>query len=170
MMAAASGEAAGQAGRTPAEVVAALSAAGLQLPAVTPPLAAYVPAVRSGGTIQVSGQVPLRDGRIVAGSVGEGAMAVADGQSAAGLCALGAIAAALDQVADGERVRAVKVNAFIAAAPGFTALPEVANGASEVFGVAFGLPHARSAIGVTSLPRGAVVEVDAVFAVSAGEG
>ncbi len=169
----AAGQGAGPAaagGRRPDQVVAALSEAGLQLPAVTPPLAAYVPAVRAGGLIHVSGQLPVSDGSIVVGSLGDGALTVADGQAAAALCALGAIAAALTQVAEDEIVRVVKVNAFIASEPGFAELPEVANGASEVLGTAFGLPHARSAIGVSGLPRGAAVEVDAVFAVSRAGG
>ncbi|MFI0432029.1 MAG: RidA family protein [Candidatus Nanopelagicales bacterium] len=154
-------------GRTPSEVVTALAAAGLELPSVNPPLAAYVPAVRIGDLVHVAGQLPMRDGVVaVTGVVGSGGLSVPQGQSAAALCALGAIAAGVGQVGAGEVVRAVKVNVFVSVQEGFADLPEVANGASEVFGAAFGLPHARSAVGVRALPRGAAVEVDAVLAVA----
>jgi enamine deaminase RidA (YjgF/YER057c/UK114 family) len=145
-----------------------LAELGLKLPAVVPPVAAYVPAVQTGNHVYVSGQLPIVDGRLLAaGKVGAG---VAPEQAAelARQCALNALAA-VDSLVGLERVvRVVKVVGFVASAEGFTGQPAVINGASELFGAVFGEAgrHARSAVGVAELPLGAPVEVEAIFEVS----
>jgi enamine deaminase RidA (YjgF/YER057c/UK114 family) len=145
-----------------------LAELGLKLPAVVPPVAAYVPAVQTGNHVYVSGQVPIVDGRLLAaGKVGAD---VAPEQAAelARQCALNALAA-VDSLVGLERVvRVVKVVGFVASAEGFTEQPAVINGASELFGAVFGEAgrHARSAVGVAELPLGAPVEVEAIFEVS----
>ena len=136
---------------------------GLQLPAVTPPLAAYVPAVRSGNYVYVSGQLPMVDGKLLAtGKVGAEVTAE-QAKDLAARCALNALAA-VDSVVKLDKVRIVKVVGFVASAPGFTGQPGVVNGASELFGEVFGEVgrHARSAVGVGELPLGAPVEVELI--------
>jgi enamine deaminase RidA (YjgF/YER057c/UK114 family) len=147
-----------------------LAAAGLTVPEVVPPVAAYVPAVRDGRYVYVSGQLPVRDGRMPAtGKVGEGAGLVdpAQAKELAATCAVNAIAAIASVVDLDAVVRVVKVVGFVAADPSFTGVPQVVNGASELLGLAFGEAgrHARSAIGVASLPLDAPVEVEVVVAV-----
>ena len=141
---------------------------GLRLPPVTAPLAAYLPAVRTGDHVYVSGQLPIVDGSLLA--VGKGGAEVTPERAAelAAQCALGAMAAVDDLVGRGSVVRVVKVVGFVASAPGFTGQPAVINGASELFGAIFGPAgrHARSAVGVAELPRGAPVEVEVIFEVS----
>jgi enamine deaminase RidA (YjgF/YER057c/UK114 family) len=147
-----------------ADVHARLSELGLTLPAVTPPMAAYVPAVRSGGFVYVSGQVPIADGKLLAtGKVGAEVTPERATELAA-RCALNALAAIEDLVGLGAVVRIVKVTGFVASAPGFTGQPGVVNGASELFGQVFGEAgrHARSAVGVAELPLGVPVEVEVI--------
>jgi enamine deaminase RidA (YjgF/YER057c/UK114 family) len=149
---------------TPTERLAEL---GLDLPAVVAPLAAYVPAVRTGDLVYTSGQLPMVDGELAAsGKVGAGISPDA-AKGLARLCALNALAAVdaltgLDSV-----VRVVKVVGFVASAEGFTGQPGVVNGASELLGEVFGTAgqHARSAVGVTELPLGAPVEVELIVEV-----
>jgi enamine deaminase RidA (YjgF/YER057c/UK114 family) len=141
---------------------------GLELPPVTPPLAAYQPAVRTGNYVYVSGQLPMVDGKVLAtGKVG-GAVSPDDAKQLARRCALNAIAA-IDSVAGIDNVvRIVKVVGFVASAEGFTGQPAVINGASELFGEVFGEAgkHARSAVGVSELPLGAPVEVEVIAEVA----
>lgn len=145
-----------------------LSAAGLTVPTVVPPLAAYVPAVRAGNLVFTAGQLPLVDGAIpVTGKVGA---EVTPEQAAelARTCALNAIAALTTVVDDLDSVvRIVKAVVFVASAPGFTQQPVVANGASGLLQEAFGDAgvHARSAVGVAVLPLDAPVEVELVVEV-----
>ncbi|MCA0436435.1 MAG: RidA family protein [Austwickia sp.] len=144
---------------------------GLSVPEVTPPVAAYVPAVRDGRYVYVSGQLPLAGGAMAAtGLVGEGAGGVAPelAKEMAATCALNAIAACKSVIGDLDRVeRVVKLVGFVASEPGFTGQPGVINGASELMKAVFGDAgaHARSAVGVLALPLGAPVEVEAIFAV-----
>ena len=151
-----------------ADARAKLAELGLQLPPVVPPVAAYVPAVRSGNHVYVSGQLPMVDGKLPAtGKVGA-EVSADDAKAMARQCALNALAA-VDSVAGLDAVtRVVKVGGFVAAAEGFTAIPGVINGASELFGAVFGDAgrHARSAVGVAELPLGAPVEVDVIFEVA----
>ncbi len=143
-----------------------LAAAGLTLPELVPPVAAYVPAVQVGNLIFTSGQLPIVNGALAAtGKVGS-EVTPEQAKELAQVCALNALAAIgslcnLDDVA-----QVVKVVGFVASAPGFTGQPGVVNGASELFGALFGDAgkHARSAVGVAELPLGAPVEVEVVVA------
>jgi enamine deaminase RidA (YjgF/YER057c/UK114 family) len=142
---------------------AKLAELGLQLPAVTPPLAAYVPAVRSGNYVYISGQLPMVDGKLLAtGKVGA-EVSAEEAKDLAARCALNALAA-VDSVVKLDRIRIVKVVGFVASAAGFTGQPGVVNGASEFFGEVLGEAgrHARSAVGVSELPLGAPVEVELI--------
>jgi enamine deaminase RidA (YjgF/YER057c/UK114 family) len=142
-----------------------LAALGLTLPAVVTPLAAYVPAVRAGGFVYVSGQVPVADGKLLAAGKVGGAVSAAEATGLARTCALNALAAAA-AVAGGldEIRRIVKVTGFVASAPGFNGQPQVINGASELLVEVFGEDgkHARSAVGVAELPLDAPVEVELI--------
>jgi enamine deaminase RidA (YjgF/YER057c/UK114 family) len=143
---------------------------GLSLPQAAAPVASYVPTVDAGGLLHISGQLPFKDGKVVTGRLGEGVDKV-QGQAAAELCGLMLVAqikAALG--GDLSRVeRIVKLGVFVNSAPDFTDQPEVANGASNLMEALFGDAgkHARSAVGVAALPRGAAVEVDAVVKLTA---
>jgi enamine deaminase RidA (YjgF/YER057c/UK114 family) len=141
-----------------------LAELGLALPTVTPPLAAYVPAVQTGNHVYVSGQVPLVEGALLAtGKVGAEVSAESAKELAA-RCALNGLAA-IDALVGLDRVvRVVKVVGFVASAAGFTGQPAVINGASELLGSVFGEAgrHARSAVGVAELPLGAPVEVEMI--------
>jgi enamine deaminase RidA (YjgF/YER057c/UK114 family) len=155
------------------KIEARLTELGFTLPAVVPPVAAYVPAVLDGDRVWTSGQLPFVDGALpVAGRVGSGGDGLVDPAEAAGLariCALNALAAAKSVLGDLDRiVRVVKVVGFVASDPSFTGQPLVINGASEFLGEVFGAAgvHARSAVGVAALPLGAPVEVEMVFAVT----
>ena len=146
----------------PAERLAAL---GLTLPPVAVPVAAYVPAVRTGRYVYTSGQLPTADGKLPAvGKVGDEVSA----QDAAGMartCALNALAAAASAAGGLEAIRRiVKVTGFVASAPGFGGQAQVINGASELLIEVFGEDgkHSRSAIGVAELPLNAPVEVELI--------
>ncbi len=140
-----------------------LQAAGLNVPEVAKPLAAYVPALRDGRDVFTSGQLPLVEGKLeFQGHLGR-ELDVEQGQAAARRCALNVIGAIRSVVGDLDQVaQVVRVTVFVASAPGFTAQPQVANGASELLGTAFGErgQHTRSAVGVAELPLGAPVEVE----------
>jgi enamine deaminase RidA (YjgF/YER057c/UK114 family) len=142
-----------------------LAALGLTLPPVTAPVAAYVPAVRTGSYIYVSGQLPMTDGKLPAtGKVG-GDVSVEDAAAMARTCALNALAAAASVAGGLEGIRRiVKVVGFVASAPGFSSQAQVINGASEFLIEIFGEDgrHARSAIGVAELPLGTPVEVELI--------
>ena len=153
---------------TPSQRLAEL---GVTLPPVVAPVAAYVPAVRSGNLVWTSGQVPMVDGKLaVTGKVGQ-EVDPATAKELARTCALNALAA-IDAVAGGldnvERV--VKVVGFVASAVGFFGQPGVIHGASELLGEVFGDAgkHARSAVGVAVLPLDAPVEVEVVVEVRSG--
>lgn len=151
----------------PVDPYANLAALGLRLPEVVPPVAAYVPAVRSGSHVYVSGQLPMVDGALPAtGKVGAEVPAERAVELAR-YCALNALAAVEDLVGLDKVVKVVKVTGFVASAPGFTGQPTVINGASELFGAVFGEAgrHARSAVGVAELPRDAPVEVEVIVEV-----
>ena len=145
---------------TPEERLAEL---GLQVPEVAKPVAAYVPAVRSGNQVFTSGQLPMRDGQLLTtGKVG-GEVTAEEAVECARQCALNALAAVRAEIGELSRIkRIVKVVAFVASTPDFTGQPGVANGASELFGEVFGEigQHARSAVGVPVLPLDAPVEVE----------
>ena len=141
---------------------------GLKLPEVAKPVAAYVPAVRSGNYVYTSGQLPMSEGALLAtGKVGAEVTAE-DAKVLARQCALNALAAVKSQIGDLANVkRVVKVVGFVASDPSFTGQPGVVNGASELLGAVFGEDgvHARSAVGVAVLPLDAPVEVEIVVEV-----
>jgi enamine deaminase RidA (YjgF/YER057c/UK114 family) len=145
-----------------------LAELGLELPTVTPPLAAYVPAVRTGNHVYVSGQVPMADGKLLAtGKVGA-EVTPEQAKELAARCALNGLAAVDALVGLEQVVRVVKVVGFVASAEGFTGQPAVINGASEFLGEVLGEAgrHARSAVGVAELPLGAPVEVEMIVEVA----
>ena len=145
-----------------------LAALGLTLPPVTAPAAAYVPAVRTGSYIYVSGQVPVADGKLAGtGKVGA-EVSTEEAAQMARTCALNGLAAAASVAGGlGGIRRIVKVVGFVASAPGFSGQPQVINGASELLIEVFGEDgrHARSAIGVAELPLNAPVEVEMIVEV-----
>ncbi|CAN1544384.1 TdcF Putative translation initiation inhibitor, yjgF family [Mycobacteriaceae bacterium] len=144
-----------------------LAELGIILPAVAKPLAAYVPAVRTGTLVYTSGQLPLQAGDLT--HIGKVGAEVTPEQAkvAARTCALNALAAVDALVGIDAVIRIVKVVGFVASAPGFSGQPGVVNGASEVLGELFGDAgaHARSAVGVSELPLDAPVEVELIVEV-----
>ena len=147
---------------------ARLAELGIELPTVVPPVAAYVPAVRSGNYVYTSGQLPMVAGAMAhTGKVGAEVDAD-DAKDLARICALNALAAVKSVVGELSAItRVVKVVGFVASAPGFTGQPQVINGASELLGEVFGDAgrHARSAVGVAVLPLDAPVEVEIIVEV-----
>jgi enamine deaminase RidA (YjgF/YER057c/UK114 family) len=148
-----------------------LAELAIELPARPTPVANYVPSMQSENLIFVSGQLPFLPGLAerFTGVVGD-SISTEEGRAAARAAAINviavieaALAGELDRV-----VRVVKVTGFVNAANGFTEHPEVVNGASDLFVEVFGDAgrHARAAVGVGSLPRGAAVEVEAIFEVA----
>ncbi len=144
---------------------------GLSVPDVAPPVAAYVPAVRDGGLVWTSGQLPMVGGSLVATGkvgVGEGLVPPDQAQQLARTCALNALAAVKSVIGDLDSIsQVVKVVGFVASHPTFTGQPSVINGASELLGQVLGGAgvHARSAVGVAVLPLDAPVEVEIVVRV-----
>ena len=147
----------------------ALAGLGIDLPAVVPPVAAYIPAKAHGDLIYTSGQLPMVAGALPAtGKVGDGhgLVPASDAKGYARQCALNAIAAAAAVAGGVDRLTGVvKLTGFVASVPEFTGQPGVINGASELLAKAFGEKgiHARSAVGVAALPLDAPVEVEVVF-------
>ena len=142
-----------------------LASIGLSLPVAAAPVAAYVPAVRSGNLVFTAGQLPVVDGKLIKeGKVGA-EVSADDAKELAQICALNALAA-ISLVAELDQIeRVVRVGGFVNCAPGFTAIPGVINGASEllikVFGDVNGR-HARTAVGVAELPLNAPVEIEVI--------
>lgn len=149
-------------------VTSELARLGIELPPAARPIASYVPVRVVGGLAFVSGQLPMRDGAVLqVGRVGA-EVSVADAASGARHAALQALAALGDALGSVDLVTGIaQVSVFVASADGFTDLPLVANGASEVLQEILGEQgrHARIAVGVTSLPLGAAVEVALVATV-----
>ncbi len=139
-----------------------LAELGLDLPPAAAPLASYVPVRISGDQAFVAGQVPLEDGRLLSpGKLGAD-LSIEQGQEATRRCALQALAALRVALGSLDRVRGiVRLDVFVASAPGFTDLPRVADGASDLLVEIFGEEgrHARATVGVAELPLGASVEV-----------
>lgn len=152
----------------PMDVRARLADLGLALPNVVPPVASYVPAVRSGNLVFTAGQIPLVEGSLpFSGRVGD-TVTPEQAQKMAQVCALNALAAITTVVELDTIVRIVKVVGFVASVPEFSGQPAVVNGASDLLKAVFGDAgaHARSAVGVVSLPLNAPVEVELVVEVS----
>jgi enamine deaminase RidA (YjgF/YER057c/UK114 family) len=142
-----------------------LTELGITLPSVATPAGAYVPAVITGNLVYTAGQLPMVDGKLSAtGKVGA-EVSAEDAAGYARTCALNALAAVASVIGSLDRVtRVVKVVGFVAAAPDFTAIPSIVNGASDVLGEIFGDAgkHARSSVGVALLPMDAPVEVELI--------
>jgi enamine deaminase RidA (YjgF/YER057c/UK114 family) len=148
---------------------AKLAELGIKLPDPVTPAGSYVPAVRTGNYVYCSGQVPFKDGVLLAtGTVGADVDIELAGQCAR-QCGINLIAALKGEIGDlSSVVRIVKLTVFVACTPGFTQQPIVGNGASDLMAAVFGDAgiHARAAIGVASLPLGVPVEVDLIAEVS----
>jgi enamine deaminase RidA (YjgF/YER057c/UK114 family) len=142
-----------------------LAALGLTLPTAAAPVAAYVPAVKTGNLVFTAGQLPVVDGKLVlTGKVGSD-VTPEDAKKMAEICALNALAA-ISLVADIDQIeKIVRVGGFVNGVPGFVAIPAVVNGASELLIKLFGDvngKHARTAVGVAELPLNAPVEIEMV--------
>jgi len=142
-----------------------LAELGLTLPVAAAPVAAYVPAVKTGNLVFTAGQLPIVDGKVViTGKVGA-EVTPEQAKDMAQICALNALAA-ISLVADIDQIeRIIRVGGFVNGVPGFVAIPQVVNGASELLIKLFGEvngKHARTAIGVAELPLNAPVEVEMV--------
>ena len=142
-----------------------LATLDLTLPTAAAPVAAYVPAVKTGNLVFTAGQLPVVDGKLVlTGKVGSDVTAE-DAKKMAEICALNALAA-ISLVADIDQIeKIIRVGGFVNGVPGFVAIPAVVNGASELLIKLFGDvngKHARTAVGVAELPLNAPVEVEMV--------
>ena len=140
---------------------------GIELPQVAKPLAAYVPAVRTGNLVYTAGQLPLRSGKLTqSGKVGL-TVSPEQGHGLARICALNALAAVDSLVGIDAVKQVVKVVGYVASGPGFNGQPGVINGASDLLRQVFGDSgvHARSAVGVSELPLDAPVEVELIVEV-----
>ncbi|HEY5817296.1 MAG TPA: RidA family protein [Mesorhizobium sp.] len=147
-------------------IEARLAELGVTLPAAAAPAANYVPFMASGNLLLTSGQLPLKDGKLVTtGLLGRDAD-VAAGKEAAKYCAVNILAQAKAALGDLEKIkRIVKITVFVASDPSFTEQHLVANGASDFLVAALGErgKHARAAVGVASLPLNAAVEIEAII-------
>ena len=153
-----------------AHIQAKLTELGITVPVAQPPVATYVPFVRTGNLVIVSGQLPMAQGKLAfAGKLGE-SVSLEDGQAAARQCFLNVLAH-VNTACDGDLdrvVRVVRLGGFVACAPSFSQHPAVINGASDLAVAIFGDAgrHARAAVGVTSLPLDAAVELEAIFEIA----
>lgn len=142
---------------------------GISIPEAAAPAANYVPFAQSGSLLLTSGQLPLEGGKLVhTGQIGD-ELTVAHGQAAARACAVNILAQAKAALGDLGRIkRIVKITAFVASTPDFVEQHLVANGASDVLVAVLGDAgkHARSAVGVASLPLNAPVEIEAIIEVA----
>lgn len=143
-----------------------LIAAGLQLPEPAKPVAAYIPSRRVGSLLYVSGQIPMRNGQLIASGSVPGRVSIETAQECARQCVLNGLAAVKAAAGSLDAVKqVVRVGVFVCSEPGFTDQPKVANGASELLVQVFGDAgrHARAAVGSVALPLGAPVEVEFLF-------
>jgi enamine deaminase RidA (YjgF/YER057c/UK114 family) len=142
---------------------------GVTLPAAAAPAANYVPFVRSGNLLFTAGQLPLKDGKLQASGLLGRDLDTAAGREAAKLCAINILAQAKAALGDLEKIaRVVKITVFVASTTDFTEQHLVANGASDFLAAALGErgKHARSAVGMASLPLNAAVEVEAIIEIA----
>ena len=146
----------------PSTLQDALARLGLQLPPGPKPVASYIPAKKAGNLIYVSGQLPMKDGKLMVTGPVPGKVSIEDAQAAARQCVLNGIAAAMSV---GEVRGVVRVGAFVQSDDGFDGQPKVANGASDLLLELFGDNgrHARAAVGTNALPLDASVEVEFIF-------
>ncbi|ARN81394.1 RidA family protein [Methylocystis bryophila] len=151
--------------------LARLAALGLALPPAAAPVANYVPVTRAGHLLFVSGQLPVAAGKVDPAHQGKlGAqVSLEAGQAAARLAALNVLAQANAAVGDLAKLRALRLGGFVNATPDFQQIPQVVNGASDLFATVLGEngKHARAAVGVAQLPLDAAVEIEATFEIIA---
>jgi enamine deaminase RidA (YjgF/YER057c/UK114 family) len=151
------------------DIHAKLAALNLTLPPAPKPVATYVPAVQTGNLIYVSGQVPMKDGKLGWTGPVPSSQSLEQAQQAAQQCVLNALAIVNDQLGGdwSKFKRVVRLGAFVASDVTFTDQPKVANGASDLLGKLLGEQgkHARAAVGVNVLPLGATVEVELIVEV-----
>ncbi len=150
----------------PDDPEARLRALGHSLPEIAKPVAAYVPSVRTGTLVFISGQIPVRDGRLLAQGRVPGEVSLETARACAVQCTLNALAALKAEAGSLDRVaRVVRLGCFVACEPGFHEQPMVANGASELLLEVFGDAgrHARAAVGSVDLPLGVPVEIEFLF-------
>ncbi|MDJ0513794.1 MAG: RidA family protein [Methyloceanibacter sp.] len=149
-------------------IEARLEALDLELPEAKPPIGSYVPFVHTNGQLFISGQLPMKDGAMaIKGQLG-GNVTLEDGQAAARLCAMNVLAQAKLALGDLDRItQLVRLSGFVCAAPDFGDHPKVINGASDLLADILGDKgrHTRIAVGCSSLPLNAAVEIDAIFAI-----
>jgi len=154
----------------PGTVEKKLTDLGIVLPTPTAPVANYVPFVRSGNVLIVSGQLCLdAEGKLVAKGQLGGGVSIEDGQKAARMCAVNLLAQLKSALGDLDKIaRVVRLGGFINSAAGFTDGPKVMNGASDLMVAAYGDKgrHARTTVGVSALPLDAAVEVEGMFEVT----
>jgi enamine deaminase RidA (YjgF/YER057c/UK114 family) len=151
-----------------ATVESRLSEMGISLPTPPAPAANYVPFVRTGNLLYVSGQVPMGPNGVEhQGKLGAG-YSVEQGQQAARLCAINLLAQVKVAVGDLGKIRCVKLNGFVNCTPDFGDQPKVVNGASDLMAAVLGDKgkHARAAVGCSSLPFGVAVEVEGIFEIA----
>ncbi len=142
---------------------------GIELPEVPTPLGNYVPFVRTGRLVFISGMLPLKDGKLIREGKLGAEVSVEEGAALARVCAINGLAV-LKKAADSldNVTRCVKVTGYIASAPGFTDQPKVINGASDLMKEVFGDKglHARAAVGANELPMDTPVEIEFIFEVA----
>lgn len=154
---------------TPPTPEQALASLGIALPTPPKPVAAYIPCVRAGLELFISGQIPMSDGKLLMTGPLPQAGSVEDASAAARQCALNALAVARAELGSLDRIgRVIKLGVFVACEPGFGDQPKVANGASELMVQVFGESgrHARAAVGCSALPLNATVEVEFIFKIA----
>jgi enamine deaminase RidA (YjgF/YER057c/UK114 family) len=148
------------------DIAQKLADLGWTLPAAPKPVAAYIPAVRTGDLLFISGQLPMREGKLTATGKVPTAISIEQAQKAAAQCAVNALAIAFSELGDWNKLaRVIRIGVFVQSEPDFTDHPKVANGASELLQQVLGNEgrHARAAIGTNSLPLDAAVEVEFLF-------
>ncbi len=141
---------------------------GIELPTPPTPAGSYVPAVRTGNLLYISGQIPMEDGKVVfTGKVSDENLETA--QKSARMCAINILAQLKRELGDLEKVsKIVRISGFVNSVPGFSQHPKVINSASDLFFEIFGEKgkHSRIAVGVASLPLDSMTEIDAIVEVS----
>jgi len=146
----------------------AITALGLTIPAASKPVAAYIPFKQVGNLLYVSGQIPMRDGQMIAKGSLPNQVSMETAHECAVQCTLNGLAAAKSALGSLSRVKQViRVGAFVCSEPGFTDQPKVANACSELLVKIFGDAgrHCRAAVGSIALPLGAPVEIEFLFEV-----
>ena len=141
---------------------------GIELPQAAKPLASYVPSLRSGNYIFVSGQLPIRDGKLLFEGKVPSDVSIEDGYQAARIAVINILAAVKSEIGDLSKVkRIVRLNGFVQSADDFTMQPKVINGASDLLVEIFedAGKHTRAVMGVNSLPMNSVLEIDAIVEV-----